>query len=91
MSPMDLNAAVVCITGGSSGIGLGLAEHFLNAGSTVVVTGRRDGPLNDAKKKFPKLETFQGDVSDIESRQKLVHWLLENFPKLNILVNNAGK
>lgn len=85
-----MNAAVVCITGGSSGIGLGLAEHFLNAGSTVIITGRREGPLQDAKKRFPKLETFQGDVSDIESRQKLVHWLLEKFPKLNILVNNAG-
>lgn len=87
---MDLHAAVVCITGGSSGIGLGLAEEFLKAGSTVIITGRRQGPLEDAKKKLSKLHTFQGDVSDIESRQKLVAWLLENFPKLNILVNNAG-
>ncbi|KAK9866977.1 hypothetical protein WJX84_012151 [Apatococcus fuscideae] len=90
LSPMDLHAAVVCITGGGSGIGLGLAEEFLKAGSTVIITGRRQGPLEDAKKKLSKLHTFQGDVSDIESRQKLVAWLLENFPKLNILVNNAG-
>ena len=68
-----------------------MAENFLNAGSTVIVTGRREGPLQEAKKKFPNIETFQGDVSDIESRQKLVSWLLQNFPKLNILVNNAGK
>ncbi len=87
---MDLNAAVVCITGGTSGIGLGFAEEFLKAGSTVIVTGRRQEPIVEAKKKLPKLHTFQGDVSDIESRRKLVSWLLEDFPKLNIFVNNAG-
>ena len=90
VGPMDLHSAVVCITGGSSGIGLGLAEEFLKAGSTVIVTGRRAEPLEEAKKRFPQLQTYQGDVSDVASREKFVAWLLEKFPKLNILVNNAG-
>ena len=87
---MDLKSAVVCVTGGSSGIGLGLAEQFLRAGSTVIITGRRESALLAAKEQFPKLHTFQGDVGDLSERKKLATWLTEKFPDINILVNNAG-
>ena len=90
LAPMDLQSATVCITGGSSGIGLGLAERFLRSGSTVVVTGRRANALQEAKSKLPGLHTFQGDVGEEADRIKLVKWLKENFPKLNIFVANAG-
>ena len=42
------------------------------------------------KNKLPGLHTFQGDVGEEADRIKLVKWLKENFPKLNIFVANAG-
>ena len=88
--PFDLKSATVLITGGSSGIGLGLAEEFLKAGSTVIITGRREGPLKEAQAKRPKLQVHINDVSEAEERQKLSEWVVREFPKLNVLVNNAG-
>ena len=76
--------------GGSSGIGLGLAEEFLTAGSTVIVTGRRESALNDAKQKLPGLHIHVSDVSSVQDRQSTAKWAVENFPKLNILVSKHG-
>ena len=89
-SPLDLKAAVVCITGGGSGIGLGLAEQFLKAGSKVIITGRRESALEAAQEKFPNIHTFQNDAAKSSERTKLVTWLIETHPNTNILVNNAG-
>lgn len=88
--PCDLKSATVLITGGSSGIGLGLAQEFLKAGSTVIITGRREGPLKEAQAKYPKLHYQVNDVSKAEERQKLSQWAIKEFPQLNMLVNNAG-
>lgn len=88
--PFDLQSATVLITGGSSGIGLGLASEFLEAGSTVIITGRREGPLKAAQAKYPKLHYQINDVSTAEERQKLSQWAIKEFPQLNVLVNNAG-
>lgn len=90
LSTFNLSAAVVCITGGGSGIGLGLAERFLAAGSTVIITGRRDSALKAAQERLPKLHVFQNDAADAAERSKLVAWLIENHPQLNVLINNAG-
>ncbi len=88
--PLNLKEATVCITGGSSGIGLGLAGKFLEAGSTVIITGRRESALAEAKETHPGLHTFQGDVGEEAERKKLAEWLIQNFPALNMLVANAG-
>ena len=88
--PFDLQSATVLITGGSSGIGLGLASEFLKAGSTVIITGRREEPLKEAQAKHPKLHYQINDVSRAEDRQKLSQWAIKEFPQLNVLVNNAG-
>ena len=88
--PFDLHSATVLITGGSSGIGLGLASEFIKAGSTVIITGRREGPLKEAQAKYPKLHYQVNDVSKAEERQKLTQWAIKEFPQLNVLVNNAG-
>ena len=89
-APMDLQRSVVCITGGSDGIGLGLAKRFVQRGSTVVVTGRRADALQKAKDSVPELHTFQGDVGKVADREKLVEALLKDFPTLNIFCSNAG-
>ena len=75
--------------GGSSGIGLGLAEEFLKAGSTVIITGRRESALKEAEDKFPSLHYHVSDSASAEDREQLAGWAVNNFPKLNILVGLA--
>jgi uncharacterized oxidoreductase len=80
----------ILITGGATGIGLALAEQFLNAGNTVLICGRRADKLQEAKNKFPKLHTKVCDVSKESERVELIDWAVKNFPSFNMLVNNAG-
>ncbi len=87
---MKLGGHTVLITGGSNGIGLAMAERFLNAGSEVIICGRRADKLEDAQMKFPKLHTRICDVAKELERIALFKWVEKEFPKLNILVNNAG-
>ncbi|RKP51472.1 SDR family NAD(P)-dependent oxidoreductase [Cohnella endophytica] len=87
---MKLSGNTILITGGSSGIGLAFAERFIKAGNKVIVTGRREHVLQQAKEKFPSLITRVSDL-DIESeRAALYDWVTANYPEVNVLVNNAG-
>ncbi|WP_205500108.1 SDR family oxidoreductase [Rufibacter psychrotolerans] len=87
---MKLAGNTVLITGGASGIGLAIAERFLQAGSTVIVCGRRADKLNEAKEKHPALHTIVCDVAKEADRVALLEWTTAEFPQLNVLVNNAG-
>lgn len=87
---MRINGNTVLITGGATGIGLGLAEELVNAGNEVIICGRREGMLKEAKRKIPKLHTKVCDVSDEEDRKELADWILSGFKDMNILINNAG-
>jgi uncharacterized oxidoreductase len=80
----------VLITGGATGIGLALAAQFLAAGNTVIICGRREAALAEAKARHPKLYTFVADVADAASREALATWVLATHPTLNVLINNAG-
>jgi uncharacterized oxidoreductase len=87
---LDLKKSNVLITGGSEGIGRGLAERFLKAGSTVLVTGRNPEKLKRAASELPGLRTLVNDISKPEGRVELAEYIAETFPKLNVLFNNAG-
>lgn len=87
---MNLSSNVVLITGGSSAIGLAFAERFLRAGSEVVICGRREEKLGSAQEKYPQLRTRVCNVADEDERIALFEWATHEFPKLNVLVNNAG-
>jgi uncharacterized oxidoreductase len=87
---MNLSSNTVLITGGASGIGFALAERFLQAGSEVIICGRRADKLKEAQQKHPRLQTRVSDVSDPVERVALYEWVREAVPKLNVLVNNAG-
>ena len=87
---MHISGNTVLITGGATGIGLALAESFLREGNKVIICGRREDKLIQAKEKFPQLQTIKCDVSNREHRVNLYNWILENHKDLNILVNNAG-
>ena len=80
----------ILITGGSSGIGLELARQFKALENTVIVTGRNATTLAAAAKKLPGIEAIQSDVSDPAEIDRLRQKVLSEFPKLNVLVNNAG-
>lgn len=88
---MDLQNNTVLITGGTSGLGLEFTKHFINLGNTVIITGRNVAKLDEAKKAFPKVHTFQSDVSDPTAIKELFVKVTTQFPDLNILINNAGE
>lgn len=87
---MDLSSKTVLITGGASGIGFALAERFLRAGSRVLVCGRREVKLREAKEKHPEIHTRVCDLARESDRLALVDWVAREFPETDVLVNNAG-
>jgi uncharacterized oxidoreductase len=87
---MQISGNTVLITGGSSGIGLALAERFLAADNRVIITGRRESALEEARRRLPGLVTQVSDSGSASDREKLVAALSERFPALNVVINNAG-
>jgi uncharacterized oxidoreductase len=87
---MRLSDNCVLVTGGGSGIGLAIAEKLLDAGSEVIICGRREEKLREAKARRPSLHTRTADVATPAARRELCEWAVATFPRLNVLVNNAG-
>jgi uncharacterized oxidoreductase len=87
---MNLRNRTILITGGSAGIGLAFALKFLELGNQVVVTGRRQAMLDEVKAKYPRLHTIQSDVADSVPIAALAKRVKADFPKLDVLMNNAG-
>lgn len=80
----------ILITGGASGIGLGLTERFVKENNTVIICGRRKDALDAVAEKFPAVITKQCDLSIEAERIELFKWVAKDHPSLNVLVNNAG-
>lgn len=87
---MKLSNNKILITGGGSGIGLGLTERFLQEGNTVIICGRREDVLKEVADQHPGLITHVCDLVGEEQRVALFDWVKEHHPDLNVLVNNAG-
>jgi len=86
---MQLKGKTVLITGGASGIGLEAAKQFLANGASVIITGRNQGKLDEAKKMCPAITTIRSDVSDANDAQKLFNQV-QQLGGIDILYNNAG-
>src|ERR1019366_2737255 len=80
----------ILITGGASGIGLGLTERFIQENNTVIICGRRESLLKEVAARFPSVITRACDLSNEAERIALFNWIEENHSDLNVLVNNAG-
>ena len=80
----------ILITGGATGIGYAMAKYFLARENTVVVCGRRENRLAQAAAELPGLHTLKCDISTPDGREALFQYTQENFPDINILINNAG-
>ena len=80
----------VLITGGSQGIGLGLAQRYLAAGGRVLVTGRSEESLGKAAARLPGLETVVSDIGDTAARVALADHVSRVMPQVDLVINNAG-
>lgn len=81
----------ILITGGTSGIGEGIARHFYALGWQVLVTGRSKEKLAALADELPGLNTLAYDTQIEGDEQKLVQFIRLNWAgKLDALINNAG-
>lgn len=86
---LDFSGQVVLVTGGSRGIGRGIAEAFLSAGSDVAICGRKE-PEELPVGGGIAAAFFRTDVRDPEQVEALVDSVVERFGRLDVLINNAG-
>ncbi|PCE24297.1 SDR family oxidoreductase [Burkholderia ubonensis] len=87
---MKLSGNTLFITGGTSGIGRALAEAFSRRGNKVIVAGRRKALLDEISKLNPDIDTVELDVSDAARIREVASELIERYPALNVVINNAG-
>ena len=91
---MNLNGKVALITGGSQGIGRGIARAFMEAGCAVMLAARKQDHLAHAEKELKavhsQVATFRCDVSRPDQVKKLVEAAARRFGSIQILVNSAG-
>jgi NADP-dependent 3-hydroxy acid dehydrogenase YdfG len=82
------------ITGGSKGIGYGIAQAMLSQGMKVAISGRNEESLNSAAQSLAlgngELLTIVSDVRNYESEEKAIASVIEKWGQLDILIANAG-
>lgn len=88
---MELRNSTILITGGTSGIGLEFIKQLIPRDvAKIIVTGRDMAKLEQVNKQFPQVVAIQSDVSDPKDIEQLYNQVVQQYPELNILINNAG-
>jgi uncharacterized oxidoreductase len=87
---MKISNNKILITGGASGIGLGLTTKFVEMNNKVIICGRREELLQEAAQKYPSVTIRKCDLSKPEERESLFNWISGEHPDLNVIINNAG-
>jgi NADP-dependent 3-hydroxy acid dehydrogenase YdfG len=89
----DLRDKVAYITGGSKGIGLGVARSLLDTGMKVAISGRNKSGLDAALKQLgsgQNVLAIESDVTKIDNEHKAVGQIIEKWGKLDVVLANAG-
>lgn len=86
----SLSGNTVLITGGGSGIGRAPAEALHAKGNTVIISGRNPTKLNEVERANPGIVARELDVDDPAKINAFARQIIEEFPSLNVVVNNAG-
>ncbi len=87
---MEMTGNTILITGGGSGIGRGLAEAFHKLGNQVIIAGRRQSVLDETTKANPGMKSLTLDVEKADSITEFAEKITAEFPRLNVVINNAG-
>ncbi len=88
---MNTTQHTVLITGGSAGIGFAFAKAFAEQGNRVIITGRDEARLQQAAAQLHNATAIVSDVTKEEDVARLVTRIEQEFPQLDLLINNAGK
>jgi gluconate 5-dehydrogenase len=89
--PFSLEGETALITGGGSGLGLGIASCFVEAGARVVLVGRRQDVLEKAAEELGDAASWEAhDLNHLDQAQALVDRVTKRVGEISILVNNAG-
>lgn len=91
---LDLSGQTAIVTGGSRGIGLGIAYRLAEAGANVVIASLKEEELTASTKELSdkgwKVKSVRADVSKEEDVKNMIKFAVDNFSSLDIIVNNAG-
>jgi NAD(P)-dependent dehydrogenase (short-subunit alcohol dehydrogenase family) len=88
---LKLEGKTAVITGGNSGIGLAIAQRFVEEGAHVFITGRRRAQLDEAVALIGgRVEAVQGDVTRASDLDRLFDTVKEKAGRLDILVTSSG-
>lgn len=88
---MTTTGNTILITGGTAGMGLEMARLFVANGNKVIITGRDENRLQAAATQLEDVTAIAFDVTKDSDVDALVKRVINDFPELNILINNAGK
>jgi len=90
-NPFSLQGETALVTGGGSGLGLGIATSFVQAGARVVLVGRRTEVLKAAVQQLGDTASFEThDVTQLDRASDLVKRVTDRVGRISLLVNNAG-
>lgn len=87
---MKTQGNTIFISGGSAGIGFAIAKKLNATGNKIIINGRSEDRLQKAQKQLNNAEIIQGDLSIEADRIRIAKELVENYPEVNIIINNAG-
>lgn len=91
LSAFSLKGKIALVTGGGTGIGLGISKAFIEAGAKVIITGRRENVLEEAVAELGENAFYRvNDITNKKAIPSLVSDIENNIGPIEILVNNAG-